>query len=212
MIELKDIVKKFDEKTVLEHFSAKFQKGKSYALTGTSGSGKTTLLNIIGKLENADKGDVIVDGKNLSEIPEQIYFRDYVGYLFQNYGLIDNETIAQNLMLAFVGKKMSKSEQKKQMLMALKKVKLTLDLTRKIYSLSGGEAQRVAIAKIILKRPSIILADEPTAALDEKNGYDVTKLILSLLDDKTTIIVATHNPSVWEMLDNRMVVNEGREL
>lgn len=207
MIELKNIVKKFDEKTVLDHFSARFQRGQSYALTGISGSGKTTLLNIIGKLERADEGDVLVDGKNLSDIPEQVYFRDYVGYLFQNYGLIDNETISQNLVLAFVGKKMSKSEQKKQMLMALKKVKVTLDLNRKIYSLSGGEAQRVAIAKLILKKPSIILADEPTAALDEKNGGDVTTLILSLLDDKTTIIIATHNPSVWEMLGSRLIVN-----
>lgn len=208
MIELKNIVKKFDEKTILDHFSAQFQMGQSYALTGISGSGKTTLLNIIGKLERADKGDVLVDGKNLSDIPEQVYFRDYVGYLFQNYGLIDNETIAQNLILAFVGKKMSKSEQKQQMLMALKKVKVTLDLNRKIYSLSGGEAQRVAIAKLILKKPSIILADEPTAALDEKNGGDVTKLILSLLNDKTTIIIATHNPSVWKMLGSRLIVNE----
>jgi putative ABC transport system ATP-binding protein len=209
MIELNDIVKKFDEKTVFDHFSAQFDPGKSYALTGVSGSGKTTLLNIIGKLEKADKGEIWVNNQKLAQIPEQVYFRDYVGYLFQNYGLIDNETIAENLSLAFIGKKVKKSEQKSQMLKALQAVNLNLNLNRKIYSLSGGEAQRVAIAKLILKKPMIILADEPTAALDEENGREVMALILGLLDKATTLIVATHNPSVGDLLDERLVINGG---
>lgn len=207
MIELKNIHKQFDEKVVLEDFSYQFENGQSYALTGRSGSGKTTLLNMIGKIEQPDTGDVTIDQKKLTKIPEQVYFQKYAGYLFQNYGLIDNETIEQNLTLAFVGKHIKKAEQKSQMLAALKQVNLTLDLSRKVYSLSGGEAQRVAIAKIILKKPMIILADEPTAALDEKNGQEVVDLMKQLVTDDTILIVATHNPMVWEQLDRRVKID-----
>ncbi|MBZ6009209.1 putative bacteriocin export ABC transporter [Leuconostoc gelidum] len=204
MIELKNIHKQFDEKVILDDFSYQFENGQSYALTGMSGSGKTTLLNMIGKIEKPDTGDVLIDQKQLRKIPEQVYFQNYAGYLFQNYGLIDNETIEQNLTLAFVGKRIKKAEQKSQMLAALKQVNLTLDLSRKVYSLSGGEAQRVAIAKIILKKPMIILADEPTAALDEKNGQEVVDLMKQLVTDDTILIVATHNPTVWEQLNQRV--------
>ncbi|CBL92558.1 peptide ABC transporter ATP-binding protein [Leuconostoc gasicomitatum] len=204
MIELKNIHKQFDEKVILDDFSYQFENGQSYALTGMSGSGKTTLLNMIGKIEKPDTGDVLIDQKQLRKIPEQVYFQNYAGYLFQNYGLIDNETIEQNLTLAFVGKHIKKAEQKSQMLAALKQVNLTLDLSRKVYSLSGGEAQRVAIAKIILKKPMIILADEPTAALDEKNGQEVVDLMKQLVTDDTILIVATHNPMVWEQLNQRV--------
>ncbi|MDR0199098.1 MAG: putative bacteriocin export ABC transporter [Streptococcaceae bacterium] len=204
MIELKEIQKNFEEKVVLSGFNYTFSEGKSYALTGSSGSGKTTLLNMIGKLEKNDAGEILIDGKALDKISEKNYFKDQVGYLFQNYGLIDNETIEKNLDLALVGKRLGKSDKKKLMIAALQKVNLDLDIKRKIYSLSGGEAQRVAIAKIILKNPPIILADEPTASLDEKNGQEVIDLILSLNDGKKTIIIATHNPRVWEKLDEKV--------
>ena len=201
MIKLEKIEKEFDEHVILKDFSHEFAAGKAYGLVGASGSGKTTLLNIIGKLEKANSGQVLVDGKDLRQIKEQRYFRDYVGYLFQNYGLIDNETIEQNLELAFVGKKVAKADRRKIMVETLKKVNLEPDLKRKIYSLSGGEAQRVAIAKVMIKNPPIILADEPTASLDEENGHEVVDLVLSLLDGKKTIIIATHTPYVWEKMD-----------
>ncbi|MDR0299202.1 MAG: ATP-binding cassette domain-containing protein, partial [Streptococcaceae bacterium] len=126
MIELRNIKKSFDEKQVLTNFNYQFERGKSYALIGASGSGKTTLLNIIGKLELANDGIVKIDEKDLSKIKEQVYFRDYVGYLFQNYGLIENESIAENLELAFTGKQINKAEKNKQMLSALTKVNLDL--------------------------------------------------------------------------------------
>ncbi|AYG01015.1 putative bacteriocin export ABC transporter [Lactococcus allomyrinae] len=201
MIELKNIGKKFDEHEILKNFNYSFEAGKVYGLVGASGSGKTTLLNIIGKLEKANQGEVLVYGKKLTTLKEQLYFRDYVGYLFQNYGLIDNATIEENLNLAFVGKKVAKLERKALMRNTLEKVHLEPDLKRKIYSLSGGEAQRVAIAKVMIKNPPIILADEPTASLDEKNGAEVIQLILSLLDDKKVIIIATHTPYVWKKMD-----------
>lgn len=137
----------------------------------------------------------------MPQIREQVYFRDFFGYLFQNYGLIYNETIEQNLALAFVGKKVKKAEQRKIMIETLKKVNLEPDLKRKIYSLSDGEAQRVTIAKVMIKKPPLILADEPTVSLDEENGREVVDLILSKLTGKSTVIVATHTPFVWEKMD-----------
>ncbi|MQW22888.1 MULTISPECIES: putative bacteriocin export ABC transporter [unclassified Lactococcus] len=201
MITLKNISKKFGEHEILNNFSHEFEAGKAYGLVGASGSGKTTLLNIIGKLEKSDVGEILIGDRKLKDIKEQLYFRDIVGYLFQNYGLIDNETIEQNLALAFVGKKIKKSEQKKIMIQTLEKVNLAPDLKRKIYSLSGGEAQRVAIAKVMIKNPPLILADEPTASLDSANGKEVIELILGLLDKDKTIIIATHTPYVWERMN-----------
>ncbi|CFQ82952.1 ATP-binding cassette domain-containing protein [Streptococcus agalactiae] len=137
-------------------------------MIGESGSGKTTLLNIIGKLEAIDSGTILVNGINLNKIKEKDYFKNHLSYIFQNFGLIDNRTIQENLELAFVGKKITKNEKLFQMRMALKRVNLNIDLNRKIFSLSGGEAQRVAIAKTILKDSPIILADKPMASVDKK--------------------------------------------
>ncbi|MDN5414057.1 MAG: ATP-binding cassette domain-containing protein, partial [Lactococcus raffinolactis] len=136
MIELKDIGKSYDGYEDLSHFDYQFDAGKSYALTGKSGSGKTTLLNMIGRLEMPDSGEVLLEGKNLNKLSERVYFRDYLGYLFQNYGLIDNESIKDNLTLAFVGKKESRAEQEALMVQVLKQVDLSdHDMKRKIFSL-----------------------------------------------------------------------------
>ena len=126
------------------------------------------MLNIIGKLEAIDSGTILVNGINLNKIKEKDYFKNHLSYLFQNFGLIDNRTIQENLELAFLGKKITKNEKLSQMRMALKSVNLNIDLNRKIFSLSGGEAQRVAIAKTILKDSPIILADKPMASVDKK--------------------------------------------
>ena len=168
MIELRNINKGFDDRIVLENLNYNFYEGNSYALIGASGAGKTTLLNIIGKLEEVDSGDIIVNDINLNNIKEKDYFKNYLSYLFQNFGLIENKSIQENLMLAFIGEKISKLEMQKKMNEALKRVHLDVNLNRKIYTLSGGEAQRVALAKTILKDSPIILADEPTASVDQK--------------------------------------------
>ena len=126
------------------------------------------MLNIIGKLEAIDSGTILVNGINLNKIKEKDYFKNHLSYLFQNFGLIDNRTIQENLELAFLGKKITKNEKLSQMRMALKSVNLNIDLNRKIFSLSGGETQHVAIAKTILKDSPIILADKPMASVDKK--------------------------------------------
>ena len=208
MIELKNINKNFFENNLSTNFNYQFNIGQSYALIGQSGCGKTTLLNIIGKLEAIDGGEVIVNNTSLNKIKEKEYFRSYVSYLFQNYGLIENKSIKDNLELSFVGKSITSKEKIKKMLEALEQVNLNLDINRKIFSLSGGESQRVAIAKTILKDTPIILADEPTASLDEKNRDEIMNLILKLQSNRL-IIIATHDSSVYERLDH--VIELGKE-
>ncbi|CJE27187.1 ABC transporter ATP-binding protein [Streptococcus pneumoniae] len=125
-----------------------------------------------------------------------------MGYLFQNFGLLENQSIKENLDLGFVGQKISKVERLERQVGALEKVNLGyLDLEQKIYTLSGGEAQRVALAKTILKNPPLILADEPTAALDPENSEEVMNLLVDLKDENRMIIIATHNPLVWNKAD-----------
>lgn len=202
MIELRNINKGFDDRIVLENLNYNFYEGNSYALIGSSGAGKTTLLNIIGKLEEADSGDIIVNDINLNNIKEKDYFKNYLSYLFQNFGLIENKSIQENLMLAFVGEKIGKLEKQQKMNEALKRVHLDVNLNRKIYTLSGGEAQRVALAKTILKDSPIILADEPTASVDQKNSEEIIELILSLKKENKIIIIATHSPDIYNQVDH----------
>ena len=202
MIELRNINKGFDDRIVLENLNYNFYEGNSYALIGASGAGRTTLLNIIGKLEEVDSGDIIVNDINLNNIKEKDYFKNYLSYLFQNFGLIENKSIQENLMLAFIGEKISKLEMQKKMNEALKRVHLDVNLNRKIYTLSGGEAQRVALAKTILKDSPIILADEPTASVDQKNSEEIIELILSLKKENKIIIIATHSPDIYNQVDH----------
>ncbi|MGT2964633.1 ABC transporter ATP-binding protein [Streptococcus acidominimus] len=202
MIEIKGLQKSFANRVILNQVDLIFERGKIYALIGESGSGKTTLLNMIAKLEPYDKGEVLYDKKDIKEIKEHLYYRDYLGYLFQNFGLIENESVAANLELAFVGKKLSKAQKEEQKREVLKRVHLEhISLEQKIFELSGGESQRVALAKVFLKDPPLVLADEPTAALDPINSDEVMKLLSSLKNDNRMIIVATHNPAIWEKAD-----------
>ena len=132
-----------------------------------------------------------------------------MGYLFQNFGLLENQSIKENLDLGFVGQKISKVERLERQVEALEKVNLGyLDLEQKIYTLSGGEAQRVALAKTILKNPPLILADEPTAALDPENSDEVMNLLVDLKDENRIIIIATHNPLVWNKADEIIDMRE----
>lgn len=202
MIEIRNLQKQFSNRMILEKINLTFEDGKIYALIGKSGSGKSTLLNIIAKLIPYDDGAVEYGGKDIKKINEHIFYRDYLGYLFQHFGLIENETIGQNLELGFIGQKLSKKDKLARKLEVLEKVNLShLTLDQKIYELSGGEAQRVALAKIFLKNPPLILADEPTASLGPINSQEVIELLTSLKTENKIIIIATHNSAVWEKAD-----------
>ena len=203
MIELQHIWKQFGSRIIFSDLNLNFQSGMVYALIGDSGCGKTTLLNMLAKLETFDKGEIVYKGKSLTSLKNEEFYRNELGYLFQNFGLLESQTIRENLELGLIGKKQNKKQEKERLLLqALQAVRLDyLSLNQKIYELSGGEAQRVALAKIILKDPPLILADEPTASLDPKNSKKIMEILLELRNANRTIIIATHNPSIWKMAD-----------
>ena len=193
-IDLLNVTKSFGSKKIFTDLNLRFESGKSYALIGGSGSGKSTLLNIIGRLEKIDSGNVLVDKQDIWKIKERTFFKNTVGYVFQNYSLIDNKTVYDNLKLI--------TKDKKTITDVLEKVGLSSDyLHQKIYELSGGQAQRVAIARMLMKPRKIILADEPTGALDGKIGKEIIRLLLNEIAEDKYVIIATHDPAVYNKVD-----------
>ena len=193
-IDLLNVSKSFGSKKIFTDLNLTFESGKSYALIGGSGSGKSTLLNIIGRLEKIDSGNVLVDEQDIWKIKERTFFKNTVGYVFQNYSLIENKTVYDNLKLI--------TKDKKTITDVLEKVGLSSDyLHQKIYELSGGQAQRVAIARMLMKPRKIILADEPTGALDDEIGKEIIRLLLNERDEDKYVIIATHDPAVYNKVD-----------
>ena len=193
-IDLLNVSKSFGSKKIFTDLNLRFESGKSYALIGGSGSGKSTLLNIIGRLEKIDSGKVLVDKQDIWKIKERTFFKNTVGYVFQNYSLIENKTVYDNLKLI--------TKDKKTITDVLEKVGLSSDyLHQKIYELSGGQAQRVAIARMLMKPRKIILADEPTGALDGEIGKEIIRLLLNERDEDKYVIIATHDPAVYNKVD-----------
>ncbi|ACG62844.1 TPA: ATP-binding cassette domain-containing protein [Streptococcus equi subsp. zooepidemicus] len=193
MIEIKQLSKHYGKKKIYDKLSLTFEANRSYALVGPSGSGKTTLLNAIARLEKPDSGQILVNGEEIWSMKEQDYFKRYLGYVFQNYALIEEETVYDNLKIL---------APKPKIVEALHSVGLDSSfLSQNIYELSGGQAQRVAIARLLLKKACIILADEPTGALDKETGDEIIELLLSLVSPDTVLIFATHDPNVFSRVD-----------
>ncbi|HEL0020417.1 ATP-binding cassette domain-containing protein [Streptococcus equi subsp. zooepidemicus] len=194
MIEIKQLSKHYGKKKIYDKISLTFEANRSYALVGPSGSGKTTLLNAIARLEKPDSGQILVNGQDIWSMKEQDYFKRYLGYVFQNYALIEEETVYDNLKIL---------APKPKIVEALHSVGLDSSfLSQNIYELSGGQAQRVAIARLLLKKACIILADEPTGALDKETGDEIIELLLSLVSPDTVLIFATHDPNVFSRVDD----------
>lgn len=196
---LENITKKFGNKTLFDNYSLHIEEGDFVSIMGASGSGKTTLLNIIGMLEPPDEGKVTIYGRNTPRFNSKdarILRRERISYLFQNYGLIDNETVEFNLSVSAAFKKTDKKKRQALFSQALNQVGLAGYEKRKVYTLSGGEQQRVAMAKIIIKNPSIILADEPTGSLDQENRDYILQLLKNFNEEGKTVVVVTHDPVV----------------
>ncbi len=207
-MELIKVQKNYGDHQIFKDLSFRFEAGNIYALIGKSGSGKTTLLNMMAKLEAWNGGQIIYRGKALESYKERTFFEKELGYLFQNLGLIENASVAENLDLGLVGKKMSKEEKKQAFRDVLVKVNLSyLPLDRKIYTLSGGEAQRISVGKLMLKKPSLLLADEPTASLDPKTADEILKLVFQMRDPERLIIIATHSPEIWQRCDEVLAIS-----
>ena len=192
MIELKNIHKKFKERQVLENFSLQIDKGEFVVINGPSGAGKTTILNLIGLLIKPDKGKVSLFGfENPNERQIQKIRQEGLGYIFQNYVLMENETVLENLKIS---KKYNPDWDIEQVNKALTEIGLDESfLSKKVFELSGGEQQRIAIARVMLKRCELILADEPTGNLDDENKEIVIKLLKKLKSMGKTIVCVTHD-------------------
>jgi len=206
-IELKNITKKFGDREIFKDFNLSVEKGEMVAITGPSGKGKSTLLNIMGLLEKPDAGDVIIQGiKNpWSEKKQIALYRYTIGYLFQNYALIDQETVSKNLDIALAYVKTSNKKKMKEE--ALQRVGLLDKLNHKVYQLSGGEQQRIALARLILKKNDIILADEPTGSLDAANRDHVLEILQSFNEEGKTVIIVTHDPEVANACSRVVALN-----
>ncbi len=199
MIEIKNIDKAFEGKQVFKNFSEKIESGEFVVFSGESGCGKTTLLNIIGGLEKTDSGCVIVDGIDIGKRKNKLkYFRFKVGFLFQNFALMENETVEENLKIV------RNLNDPHLISETLKKVELEGYEEKKIYKLSGGEQQRVALARLMLKKCDIILADEPTGSLDKRNASTVIEILKELNKEGKTVIIVTHDESIKKM-GNRII-------
>ncbi|SDB92708.1 ABC transporter ATP-binding protein [Shouchella lonarensis] len=197
--ELKHVTKRYGDATILDQVNLKIVEGEMVALTGESGSGKTTILNLIGLLERADEGEVLLFGNaRPSRFSRQVtkLLREKIAYSFQHYALIDNGTIDENLEIPLIYSKLSRKEKQKRKLEALKEVGVALPLKQKIYTLSGGEQQRVALARMFLKPCELILADEPTGSLDSDNRDDIMRIFKQLHERGKTIVIVTHDPEV----------------
>ncbi|MBM7645993.1 putative ABC transport system ATP-binding protein [Scopulibacillus daqui] len=200
MIKLENIDKTFGQKRIFNQYNLTIKKGDFIAVTGKSGAGKTTLLNLAGLLEEPTDGDIIVENKKNPSKKEIMYLqRHHFGYLFQNYALIENTTVEKNLKiaLAYQRKKQASFEIEE----ALKKVNLAGYQKKKIFELSGGEQQRVALARVIVKDASYIFADEPTGNLDRENRDIVFSILKDLNREGRTVVFVTHDLELAEKAD-----------
>jgi putative ABC transport system ATP-binding protein len=194
MIQILNMNKKYNRKPIFENFNLEIHSGEFIGIVGKSGQGKTTLLNIIGTLEEPNSGIIKINGKNILKKKEKrLLLRNELGFIFQNYALIDNTTVNENLEIALKHKKMKKTEKKDAMSLVLKEVGLDNYGGEKVHTLSGGEQQRVAIARLLLKDPPLILADEPTGSLDIENRNIIVSLFQKLHKQGKTIIMVTHD-------------------
>jgi putative ABC transport system ATP-binding protein len=218
IIEIEKLVKKFPmgkgEFTALNGIDLKFERGEFAGLVGPSGSGKTTLLNIVGSLDVPSSGRVTVLNRsvgNLSAKEAAKLRKENLGFIFQSYNLLAVHTVFENVEFPLLLLKFNASERRKMVMDALEWVGLTDKVKQKPPQLSGGESQRVAIARAMVKKPSLVLADEPTANLDAANSHNILKTMEKLNRElKTTFLFATHDEKVISYLRRKIFLADGR--
>ena len=217
IIQINQLIKRFPmgkgEFTALKGINLNFGTGEFAGLIGPSGSGKTTLLNIIGSLDMPTEGEAIVLGKPISKLSakESAKLRkESLGFIFQSYNLLQVHTVFENVEFPLLLLGYTTSERKKMVMDALEWVGLTDKVKSKPPQLSGGECQRVAIARAMVKKPSLVLADEPTANLDAANSHNILQTMLNLNRElKTTFIFATHDEKVIGYLKRKIFLKDG---
>jgi putative ABC transport system ATP-binding protein len=218
IVKIENLIKRFpvgkSQFTALNKISLIFDAGEFTGLVGPSGSGKTTLLNIIGSLDSPSEGEVNVLGKSVSSLShkQSAKLRNvHIGFIFQTFNLLPVYTVYENVEFALLLQKLSGSERKKAVMNALEWVGLTDKVKSRPSMLSGGECQRVAIARSMVKKPEIVLADEPTANLDSRNSHHILQTMKNLNRElKTTFIFATHDEKVMQYLNRIITLEDGK--
>lgn len=218
IIKIENLVKKFPVGkgffTALSDINLRFGKGEFAGLVGPSGSGKTTLLNIIGSLDTPTSGSATVMDRSISDLShkQSAFLRNqHIGFIFQTYNLLPVYTVFENVEFSLLLQKMSKEERKKAVMQALEWVGLTDKVKSKPNMLSGGECQRVAIARSMVKRPEIVLADEPTANLDSKNSHHILQTMKKLNEELgVTFLFSTHDEKVMKYLNRIISLEDGK--
>ncbi|HMS30035.1 MAG TPA: ABC transporter ATP-binding protein [Saprospiraceae bacterium] len=213
MIYCSDIVKKFQNTSVLKGVSLSIDKGQLVSIVGSSGAGKSTLLHILGTLDDADSGQVILNGVDTRKLKKKqiAAFRNQnIGFIFQFHHLLPEFTALENAcMPAYIAGK-SISEAAKMALPILESLGVSHRLDHKPAQLSGGEQQRVAVARALINRPKIIFADEPTGNLDKENADEVFKMLLSLRSEfNITMVIVTHDPQLASQTDKTYIMQNG---
>ena len=219
MIEVREIRKEYRTgdfiQKALDGVSVAFRDNEFVAVLGPSGSGKTTLLNILGGLDTADSGEIIISGISTGEYRPSdwdTYRNHRIGFVFQSYNLIPHQTVRANVELAMTLTGVEAAERRARAEESLEKVGLKGHEDKKPSQLSGGQMQRVAIARALVNNPEIVLADEPTGALDTETGMQVMGLLQEIAKDRLVIMV-THNPALAESYANRIItLTDGRIL
>jgi len=218
MIQLKNIEKKYNENSpgevhALRGISLDIQQGEMVAIMGPSGSGKSTLLNIIGCMDSVSKGEYFLEGEDISKASSNRLAEirnSKIGFVFQNYGLIPDRTVSENILIPLLFSKESLRKSKKRIASVLGELNISDLADRPASQLSGGQAQRVAIARALINDPEIILADEPTGALDSATAAEMIQVLSALNRNlKKTIIIVTHNPIVAEACRKTYVIQDG---
>jgi len=202
MLQLSNVRKSYTTadftQVALDDVSIAFRDNEFVAVLGPSGSGKTTMLNIVGGLDHYDSGDLVIDGISTKQYKDRdwdTYRNNRIGFVFQSYNLIPHQTVLANVELALTLSGVSPAERKERAITALREVGLGDHINKRPNQLSGGQMQRVAIARALINDPEILLADEPTGALDSTTSVQIMKLLTQIADDRLVVMV-THNPEL----------------
>ena len=206
-----------DEMSALKNISLQISSGEVIALTGPSGSGKTTLLSLLGCMSRPTSGSVQLRDRTVSKLPERFLAqirRETFGFVFQQYNLLRDVNVLENVMLPLYPSAQSFTEMKRSATAVLERFELAGMMRKKVKQLSGGEQQRVAIARALIADPDIIIADEPTAHLDSDLSQNLLQILADLSTEGKTIIIATHDPSVYQahLIQRRINLRHGQQI
>lgn len=216
LIDLKKIAKNYGTNkkvTAVKSFDLVIQQGEMLAIMGRSGSGKSTVLSIIAGIDRPSGGTYLFEGKDMSKITGDRmtrFRRDHIGVVFQHYALIDDYNVYNNIAIPLKLRKLSSAEIKRRVREIAEELGISALLFKYPKELSGGEAQRTAIARAVVAKPKLILADEPTGALDEENGSKIMQVFQKLHDQGNTIVIVTHDPGIAAMCERTVRIKDGK--